>query len=64
MVSGFGEKETTGIPWRLRNDLSLVIYEKKIFPVCKLLHHLVTEKGIAEVDIVDHKLSPQLHDVT
>ena len=37
MVSSLGEKETTRIPWRLHNDLSLL---NGNFPLCKLLPNL------------------------
>ena len=62
LLAGAGDSETKGIPWRLTNDLSYVSLDKKLYPFCGLLHHCVTQRGLAEVDVQDHIISARLHE--
>lgn len=50
-----------GVPWRLQNDFSLVAQDKTVWPLCSYLHHLVTQKGIAELAIEDHEITNKMH---
>lgn len=51
------------LPWRLVNDLSLVSFERTLYPICKLLRKLAIEKGIGSLEIEDHLMSARLHPV-
>ena len=61
--AGMGEAEVAGIPWRLGGDLDLVVHNKKVMAAASLLHSFVVEKGLAEVDIMDHSLASRFHEV-
>ncbi|CAK9096397.1 FO synthase subunit 1, partial [Durusdinium trenchii] len=49
-----------GVPWRLRNDLSLIAFEKELMPMCQLLRKLAVDNGLSEVQLPDHILTPRM----
>ena len=55
------DAQTSAIPWRLQDDFSLVAVEGKLYPLCEFLHHCVTQKGLAEIGVEDHKVASQYH---
>ena len=56
-----GKRCPGGIPWRLCGDLDLVCYEKKLLPLCSLIHRAATQQGLADVQLREHLLEPMLH---
>ena len=61
MLVGAGERESSGIPWRIVDDLSLVVYRKRVLSMAELFHELVTVNGLAEIDMKDHIVKPKYH---
>ena len=61
ICTGAGEKEQTGLAWRLQDDFTLISRDKKLEPLCCMLHGLVTQRGLAEVDIQEHVIKPKMH---
>lgn len=66
-----GKLDASGVPWRLLSDFEMVIVAddatsgaraagKSILPLCKYLHRLATLKGLAEVSVREHSLSPKM----
>ena len=60
IVRGTSKRDVNGIAWKLNSDLDLVLHEKKPIPVCKFLHAAAVNRGIAEVAISEHTISPKL----
>ncbi len=58
-----GVRDVSGLAWRLSSDLQLVCYNKKLMPLCGLLHLLATGQGLGDVGVEEHVLSPKLHPV-
>ncbi|CAK9106185.1 unnamed protein product, partial [Durusdinium trenchii] len=58
IVAGTGEAETNCLPWRLADDLSLVIStERKLLSLADFIHQQVTIHGLADFELRDHMLS-------
>lgn len=67
-----GKLDASGVPWRLLSDFDMVIVAddaapagaraagKSILPLCKYLHRLATLKGLAELTVREHSLSPKM----
>lgn len=60
VANAHNRRDAAGIGWRVKNDLDLLVWNKSVIPVCRLLQRLATEQGIADVDIVCHTVSPKL----
>lgn len=57
-----GDEHPHILPWRLQDDLSFVVVEKKLVPLCNFLHACVRDKGLAEIFVKDHRISSKLHE--
>ena len=55
-VPGVGDKEKTGLAWRLPSDLSLVSHEKKLTSLADYIHKCCVVHGVAVVELLDHTL--------
>lgn len=56
-----GARDVSGLAWRITSDLQLVCYNKKLMPLCGLLHLLATGQGLADIGVEEHVLCPKLH---
>lgn len=55
-----GETELNGVPFRLPSDLSLVLNkDRKLLSLADYLHQCATVHGVAEVEVIDHVLTPK-----
>ena len=58
--TGVGEHEANGLPFRLPNDLALVLTkDRKVLALSDYLHQCATVHGVAEVELADHVLTPK-----
>lgn len=56
-LAGLGEAELNGLPFRLKDDLQLVLSpERKVLPLCEYVHQAVTVSGAADFELSDHVL--------
>ncbi len=60
VANAHNRRDAAGIGWRVKDDLDLVVWNKSVIPICRLLQRLATEQGIADVEIVCHTVSPKL----
>ena len=59
-MAGTGGNE--GLPFRLKDDLSLVMNsEKKLIPLADYFHQLATIHGVATFELSDHTLLAKQH---
>lgn len=57
---GMGENEANGLPFRLANDLTLILTkERKLLSLADFLRQCATVQGVAEVELADHVLTPK-----
>lgn len=64
-LTGVGESETHTIPFRLKDDLQLVLTaEKKLTSLCEFIHKSVTVGGIADFELADHQIVQKQAPVT
>eukprot|EP00434_Breviolum_minutum_P035870 symbB.v1.2.031768.t1/scaffold3724.1/size51414/2 len=54
--SGLGEKEKSGLTWRLGTDLNLVSHEKKLMSLADFIHKCCVVNGVASIELLDHTL--------
>ncbi|CAK9062220.1 unnamed protein product [Durusdinium trenchii] len=64
VVSGMGEKELSGIPFRFPSDLCLVCYEKKLMSLADFAHQICTVHGVADFELACHQISQKMYPVT
>ncbi|CAK9000672.1 unnamed protein product [Durusdinium trenchii] len=55
------KRHTSGIAWRFVSDLELVAENKVLMPICSYLHRLASSKGLADVTIPEHVITPKMH---
>ena len=55
-----GKRDGAGLPFRLNSDKDLVIFNRTPIPLCKLMHRIITEKGLADLQMKDHELQPKM----
>ena len=55
------KRHTLGVAWRLKADTDLIADNKVLTPVCNFLQKVANSKGLAEITIPDHTISPMLH---
>lgn len=60
IVRGSNTRDVSGIAWKLNSDIDMVLFEKKVIPICKVLHLAAVNHGIAEITINEHTLSPKI----
>lgn len=51
------------IPWRVKEDKSLVCLENKLVPLCSVLRRMCAEHGLVDVQILDHEYKPKMRPV-
>ena len=56
-----GVRDVSGLAWRIKSDTALVCYQRKLIPVCNLLHQFATRQGLADIGLDDHDLTTKLH---
>ena len=56
-----GVRDVSGLAWRLKSDTELVAFEKKLIPLCNLLHFFATKHGLADIGLDDHDLVAKMH---
>ncbi len=60
IVRGNNKRDVSGIAWKLNSDIDMVLYERKVIPICKVLHLAAVNHGLAEIAINEHTLSPKI----
>ena len=53
--------ECSGLVFRLRSDMDLVVFNKSVMPLCSLLRLLAVDHGLGEVDVESHLVTQQHH---
>ena len=49
-----------GLPWRLKEDRSLVAFEKQLYPLCELLRDAAVTQGLAAMEVESHVCTPRV----
>ena len=60
-IVGDTKRCSGGVPWRLLSDLDLVSSEKRLVPLCKLIHTSARVEGLADIQLREHVLEPMMH---
>ena len=55
--------ESHALVFRFQSDLDLVMYEKKLMPLCAFLRILAVEKGMVDVAVESHSVTQRFHHV-
>ena len=50
-----------GIAWRLKGDTDLISENKSLMPACTFLQKCANARGLADISVPDHTISPMLH---
>ena len=51
-----GEAEVSGVCFRFKDDLSLVVHEKKLLSLAEYAHLCCTVHGVANFELASHQL--------
>lgn len=62
LIPGTGQSEANVLPWRLLDDLTLVVSadDKKLMSLADFVHRSATVHGVADFEIRDHIVSPKV----
>ena len=55
------KRHTSGIAFRFTKDTDFIAENKVLMPICEFLHKCASARGLADVSIPDHVVSPKVH---
>ena len=56
-----GVRDISGLAFRIKSDIDLVSFQRRLMPLCSLFHELATKQGLGEISLDDHDMVPKMH---